>query len=102
MATITWRRGSPDPLILQPTQPDGVPIPIEGLTAQLRVRAGGTCIILDGVPQITGRSKDDGFAVDLSLLDLPPRAYVASIYYGVSGAAPVWSEDRVLHIMGGC
>ena len=39
--TITWRRGSADPLVFQPVQADGTPAPLDGLAMQLRVQAGG-------------------------------------------------------------
>ena len=100
MATITWRRGSHDPIVFQPVQPDGSLAPLDGLTMQLRVRVGGACIPLDGVA--TGVGADAGFDVSLMpLIDLPPRVYRASEYYD-AGTGWRWVADHILNIEGGC
>ena len=100
MTTITWRRGSADPLVFQPVQTDGTPAPLDGLAMQLRVQAGSACIPLDGVA--TGEGADAGFEVSLmSLIDLPPRVYRASEYYD-AGNGWRWVADHVLNIEGGC
>lgn len=102
MATITWRRGSPDPLVFQPVQPDGSLAPLDGLSMQLRVRVGGVCLIVDGVRRNTGTPRQDGFDLDLwALNDVPARAYVASEYYN-DGSGWRWVSDHVLNIEGVC
>lgn len=102
MATITWRRGSPDPLVFQPVQPDGSLAPLDGLSMQLRVRVGSVCLVMDGVRRNTGTPRQDGFDVDLWVLnDVPARAYVASEYYD-AGTGWRWIADHVLNIEGGC
>ena len=100
MSTITWRRGSADPLVFQPVQADGTPAPLDGLAMQLRVQAGSVCIPLDGVA--TGAGADAGFEVSLMpLIDLPPRVYRASEYYD-AGNGWRWVADHALNIEGGC
>lgn len=102
MSTITWRRGSADPLVFQPVQADGTPAPLDGLAMQLRVQAGALCVVLDGVLTQTGDPAQDGFDVALGpLASLPARVYVASEYYD-AGNGWRWIADHTLHITGGC
>lgn len=102
MRTITWRRGSADPLVFQPVQADGTPAPLDGLAMQLRVQAGALCVVLDGVLTQTGDPTQDGFDVSLMpLIDLPARVYRASEYYD-AGNGWRWVADHTLHIAGGC
>lgn len=95
MTTITHRRGSADTLIFRPEQPDGTMPDLAGAAMQLRVELAATCVALDGIPAA------DGFAVDLEPLDLPTRAYPASVHYDW-GTGWQHSGDITIAIEGGC
>ena len=77
MASIMFKPGEAEPLAIQPEQEDGATPDLTGVSVQLRVQSGATCIALDGVLDAEGQL----FEVDLNTLDLPPRLYPATIYF---------------------
>ncbi len=77
MASIMFKPGEAEPLAIQPEQDDGTTPDLTGVSMQLRVGSGATCITLDGVLD----ADEQLFTVDLNTLDLPPRLYPATIYF---------------------
>ena len=95
MATITHRAGSAERLVFAPMDETGELADLTGLSMQLRIGAGAECVVLDG------EAGPEGFNIDLTALDLPPRLYRASEYYH-DGHGWRWIADHNLHIIGGC
>ncbi|TWI29749.1 hypothetical protein [Paracoccus sulfuroxidans] len=95
MTTIKYRLGTVGRLVFAPEQVDGTMPDLTGLSMELRIAAAGQCIVRHGV-QVA-----EGFEVDLSTLDLPPRLYPASFYY-IDQDGPQPPGSIFLNIEGGC
>lgn len=95
MITITYRLGSAAPLVLAPEQPDGTLPALADLGMELRIHASGQCIALPGAPM------SEGYAFDLSALDLPRGLYVTAIWL-TDPTGPSHAGDIFLLIEGGC
>lgn len=95
MTTIAYRTGSPEPLVLRPKEPDGSEMDSAGLTFSVRISTTQGCFILPAT------RAQDGFEVDLSQINLPARAYRATVHCDDGGGArPV--ADFVLLIERSC
>lgn len=92
---ISHRLGSVTPLSVVPREPDGRVADITGMALQLRVSAGGACIILPGAPN------DGIFTVDLSELTLEPGTYRVAVWLS-DDTGWRFIREFMLEIQGGC